>query len=94
MERITDKHLEEKIAYLNKITGSPAEPYTLEGGKLKANIGNFHLSHAYGGVCLHRMFNEAGGVSSTLSTGHITKRELSGLIAAYIRGIEGNGGAV
>lgn len=85
MQRITEAHLQAKIDRLNKITNSPAEPYT----NGKANIGNFHLSHAYGGVCLHRMHNDGGGVSSPLSTGHVTKRELAGLLSAYIAGIEG-----
>jgi len=84
MQRITEAHLQAKIDRLNKITGSPAKPYT----NGKANIGNFHLSHAYGGVCLHRMYNDGGGVSSPLSTGHVSKRELAGLLDAYISGIE------
>ena len=83
MNRITDKHLQAKIDWLNKITGSPVAPY-IDG---KAQIGCYHLSHAYGGVCLHRMHNESGGVSSPLSTGHITKRELAGLLDAFIKGI-------
>jgi hypothetical protein len=84
MQRITETHLQAKIDRLNRITGSPAEPYT-DG---KANIGNYHLSHAYGGVCLHRMHNSGGGVSSPLSTGHVSKRELAGLLSAFIAGIE------
>jgi hypothetical protein len=84
MQRITEAHLQAKIDRLNRITGSPAEPYT-DG---KVNIGNYHLSHAYGGVCLHRMHNSGGGVSSPLSTGHVSKRELAGLIDAFINGIE------
>jgi hypothetical protein len=83
MSRITDKHLQAKIDWLNKITGSPVAPY-IEG---KAQIGNYHLSHAYGGVCLQRMHNESGGVSSPLSCGHIPKRELAGLLDAFIAGI-------
>lgn len=83
MNRITDKHLQAKIDWLNKITGSPVAPY-IDG---KAQIGNYHLSHAYGGVCLHRMHNESGGVSSPLSCGHIPKRELAGLLDAFIAGI-------
>lgn len=83
MNRITDKHIEAIIDRLNKITGSPESPY-VDG---KAQIGNYHLSHAYGGVCLHRMHNDGGGVSSPLSTGHITKRELAGLLHAFIAGI-------
>jgi hypothetical protein len=84
MQRITEAHLQAKIDRLNRVTGSPAEPYT-DG---KANIGNYHLSHAYGGVCLHRMHNSGGGVSSPLSTGHVSKRELAGLLSAFIAGIE------
>jgi hypothetical protein len=84
MNRITDKYLEAIVDRLNRATGSPAAPY-IDG---KAQIGNYHISHAYGGVCLHRMHNESGGVSSPLSTGHITKRELAGLMHAFISGIE------
>ena len=84
MQRITESDLQAKVNRLNRITNSPAAPYT-DG---KANVGCYHLSHAYGGVCLHRMYNDGGGVSSPLSTGHVTKRELAGLLSAYIAGIE------
>ena len=84
MQRITDAHLQAKIDRLNRITNSPAEPYTAG----KANISNYHLSHAYGGVCLHRMHNDGGAVSSPLCIGHVPKRELAGLLSAYISGIE------
>ena len=84
MNRITEKQLQAVVDRLNRITGSPLVPYV---GR-KAQIGNYHLSHAYGGVCLHRMYNEGGGVTSPLSTGHIPKRELMGLLHAYINGIE------
>jgi hypothetical protein len=52
-----------------------------------AQVGNYHLSGAYGSVCLHRMHNLDGGVSSPLSTGHIPKRELLNLMHAYIQGL-------
>lgn len=84
MNRVTEKQLQAIVDRLNRITGSPMEPY-ING---KAQIGNYHLSHAYGGVCLHRMFNEGGGVSSPLSIGHVPKRELAALMYAYISGIE------
>lgn len=87
MNRITDKHLQAKIDLLNRITNSPAAPYAKDGDKYVAQVGNYHLSHAYGGVCLHRMHNDAGGVSSPLSTYHVTKRELAGLLDAFIAGI-------
>jgi hypothetical protein len=84
MNRVTEKQLQAIVDRLNRITNSPMEPYI----EREAQIGNYHLSHAYGGVCLHRMFNEGGGVSSPLSTGHISKRELMGLLYAFINGIE------
>jgi hypothetical protein len=86
--RITEKQLQAVVDRLNRITGSPLEPYAKVDGAYAAQVGNYHLSHAYGGVCLHRMHNESGGVSSPLSTGHVSKRELLGLLHAYINGIE------
>jgi hypothetical protein len=88
MDRITNKQLSALCEWLNEITDSPAEPYTQIDGKLRANIGNYHISGAYGGVCLHRMMNESGGVNTPLSSGHGTKRELFEQMHAYIRGIE------
>jgi hypothetical protein len=84
MQRITEADLQAKVNRLNRITGSPAEPYT-DG---KANIGNYHLSHAYGGVCLHRMYNDGGACTTPLIGGHVSKRELAGLLDAFINGIE------
>ena len=89
MTRITIKFLNAQCTRLNRMTGSPMNPYTNSPeGTFKANVGCFHISQAYGGYCLHRMHNEGGGVSSPLSTGHIPARELSNLISAYIAGIE------
>jgi hypothetical protein len=84
MNRVTEKDLEAIVNRINRITGSPAEPY-ING---KAQPGNYHISHAYGGVCLHRMSNTGGGVSSPLSIGHIPKRELAALMYAFINGLE------
>jgi len=81
--RVTEKQLQAIVDRINRITGSPLEPYA----NGKAQIGNYHLSHAYGGVCLHRMHNDGGGVSSPLSVGHVTKRELANLMHAYICGL-------
>ena len=86
--RITEKQLQAVVDRLNRLTGSPAVPYTKEGDRYVAQIGCYHLSHAYGGVCLHRMFNDGGGVTSPLSTGHVSKRELLGLLHAFVNGIE------
>lgn len=86
--RITDKMLQARVDYLNKITGSPATAYTKTDKGMKANIGHFHIDHAYGGVSLERMMSEGGGVESISDLGHITKRELFNWITAYISGIQ------
>lgn len=88
MNRITEKQLESLCQYINELTGSPLTPYTRDAsGQLKANIGNYHLSHAYGGVCLHRMSNESGGIRTPLVPGHVTKRELYNAMQSYIKGL-------
>lgn len=89
MERITNKMLENKIDYLNEITSSPKEPWSKnKSGKLIANIDNYHISGAYGGVCVHRMANEGGGVTTPIVYGHVPKRELYNALCSYINGIE------
>jgi hypothetical protein len=82
-QRVTQAQLQAVVDRINRITGSPMTPY-IDG---KIQVGNYHLSGAYGGVCLHRMHNDGGGVSSPLSTGHIPKRELLALMYAYITGL-------
>jgi hypothetical protein len=89
--RITDKHLKGMIDRLNRITNNPLVPYERIDGKLVAQIGCYHLSHAYGGVSLYRMCNEGGGVTDVFHSGHTTKRELYERIYAYIKGIEDYG---
>lgn len=87
--RITITHLRPIVARLNTLAGTPADPYTKGGdGKPRANIGNFHLSGAYGGWSLHRMVNEVGGVSDVFGVGYVPARTLYDLIHAYMRGIE------
>lgn len=64
-------------------------PYSKNAdGEHVANIGNYHLSWAYGGVCLHKMHNDGGGVSTPLSSGHVPKKELFNELCAFIRGVE------
>ena len=93
MQRITIKFLNAQCARLNRLTGSPMESYAKgEDDRFVGQVGNFHISQAYGGYCLHRMHNTGGGVSSPLSVGHIPARELSGLISAYLAGIEAGKG--
>ncbi len=85
--RITRSFLEAKANTINSMTKSPAEPSRMVDGKYCANVGNYHISGAYGGYCLHRMCNEAGGVSDVFDCGHIPARELAGLMSAYTAGL-------
>lgn len=88
-QRITEKMLQVQVDYLNKITGNNPAPWTRAAdGKLRANIGNYHIYHAYGGVALHQMTNEGGGVRTPLSSHIMPKRELFDQIRAFIDGIE------
>ncbi len=88
MNPITQKMLENKVDYINKITDNPATQYTMRSeGEFKANIGNYHLYWANGGLQLQQMMNDAGGVHS-ITYGVDTKRELMGKLDAFISGIQ------
>ena len=89
MQRITVSHLDAIIARINRATGAPAEPYALGAdGRHHAQIGNYHLSRAYGGYCLHRMANEGGGVYDVFSCGHVPARDLANRMHAFIAGLD------
>jgi hypothetical protein len=89
MKRITERDLEGLVGRINRMTKSPLTPYLKHAdGKFTAWIGNYHISHAYGGVCLHRMVNEGGGVRDVLMCGHVPRRELYTAMHAYILGLE------
>lgn len=92
MNRITNKDLEAVVKRINTITNSPEvtwERKKLPDGRVigTSKIGNYHLSFAYGGVALHRISNESGGVSTPINSGHVSKRELYNLMQAYISGL-------
>jgi len=85
---ITQKHLDALCERLNEATENPLATYTKsEEGKFTANIGNYHLSGAYGGWALYQICNEGGGVHDIFSAGHITKPKLWDLMHAYLKGI-------
>ncbi len=87
--RVTNAQLEAVVERINRITKSPLESYTVDSaGKYTANIGNFHLDYAYGGVALHRMQSIGGGITDVLSIGHPSKRECLNAMFAFIRGLE------
>jgi hypothetical protein len=89
MNRITESMLQKKVDLLNQVAGRPMGPYTrTEDGRLAANVGNFHVSGAYGGWTLHCMHNTSGGVSTPLNCGYISRRALYDLVSVYIAGWE------
>lgn len=81
--RITEKDLQALCLRINEATKSPTQTY-VNG---KAQIGNYHVSHAYGGVCLHRIHNEGGGVTTPLKPYHAPKRELYDAMQAFLAGL-------
>ena len=91
MSRITEKDLQGVVDRINRVTKSPEATYTKIDGKYKANVGNYHLSYAYGGVSLHRINNEGGGISDVFRCGHVPKRELYQRMQAFISGLDQGG---
>ncbi len=90
MNRITKKHIEAKIIYLNRITGHTNEIYRYDdtGRIIGGNPGTYCLSGAYGGYALHQMASGGGtGVCDVFNTGHVAARQLSELISAYTLGL-------
>lgn len=81
---VTLKMLQAKINFINEKTGNPLEPYSKTESGFVANIGNYHLSQAYGGVALSRMATDGGGVSMPTNSGHITKKELNHQLDGFI----------
>ena len=89
MNRITEKDIKSRIDYLNRITGNAQTTYTKQDdGTIKANIGNYYLSCAYGGYKLEQICNDGGGCSDISRQGYGTKRELYNFLNAYIDGIQ------
>jgi hypothetical protein len=91
--RTAETQLRAIVDRVNKVTGAPAVPWTTVDGRNVSSIGNYHLSRAYGGVALHCMANEHGGVHDVFGHGHMPKAELAGLMYAFLKGFETARGA-
>jgi len=87
MQTVTKKDLKSQVDRLNREMNLPLVPYIREGEKFIAQIGNYHLSGAYGGYSLHKMATPGGGISDVFGCGHVPKRDLSARISAMIAGI-------
>ena len=88
--RTTKQSLNILVKHLNEITDSPLETYVEnpETGKLDAQVGNWHLDWAYGGVRLDRISDASGAVSCPINTGYVSKPELAKILRAFIEGIQ------
>lgn len=89
--RITDKDLKAVVARINRVMGTPSEPYIKDDatGRYVPQANCYHLSGAYGGVSLHKMSDEPGctGISDVFSCGHVPKRELYDRMQSFLAGV-------
>ncbi len=87
-EKITNERLNKVVERLNRMAGTPMEPFTKQAdGTYKPNAGNYHIDFAYGGVALDQM--SFGGGSGTVNIiQRTTKRNLYDQLFAFISGYE------
>ena len=90
MKPVTQIQLQAVCDRINRVAGTPLSPWTHDAatGRNTANIGNYHIDGAYGGVSLHQMLSDGGGMRDVFRCGHVSKRELSKLMFAFIDGLE------
>jgi hypothetical protein len=90
--RYTKKDLDGAVRGLNIMAGFTAEEadaplWTPEGGtNLRAKVGRYYVSGAYGGWKLVQIVSE-GGAERSITSGYRTKREVYELIHAYREGM-------
>jgi hypothetical protein len=80
--------LEKRVDLLNSFAGQPPTTWTRDADGMSSNIGNYHVSYAYGGVSLHQIMNKDGGVHDVFRCGHVPKRELFDRICSLMDGIQ------
>lgn len=86
--RITQSDLENLAAVINEMTNSPATSATRDDkGKVTWHVGNYLIDYDYGGATLHRISNDAGGVTLPLGFGYHSKAELHKMLYAFIQGL-------
>jgi hypothetical protein len=59
--RVTANRLEARLAFINRVLGRPATPYTYTANTV-ANVGNWYLSASEYGYEVVEIVNESGGV--------------------------------
>jgi hypothetical protein len=95
MQRITNQHLERQVVRINTLTGHGQHQYAPGVSPCTPVAGVYGLDWANGGVKLDRMSLEPGctGASHPLGFRRCTRRELHGLLGAFIAGLEASQGA-
>jgi len=83
--RVTEKQLETLVKRINEAAGTPLEPYVNVAGKFTAQVGNYHLSGAYGGWKLEQITNAQGGTRD-ITYGYVPKRDLYEQLQAILTG--------
>jgi len=86
-DRITNANLKSLCDTLNNRTGNP-RTYCQSADRYTANVGHYHVSHAYGGVALCQVVSKSGGVTDVLYSGYVTERDLWNRMHALLRGFE------
>ena len=86
--KVTKDNLEHEINRVNLATGSPLATWTKTvAGNYTANVGNYHLSGAYGGWQLQRICTEGGGVSVPFGGGYVSKAAMYAQLQAFLAGV-------
>jgi hypothetical protein len=84
-ERITESMINRHLTQLNRRLGRPNKPY---GENCVGNVGNLHLSKAFGGYCLEVISNKGGGVSDVIDGRRRTLRETYDMLVAMNRALD------
>jgi hypothetical protein len=87
MRRITIEDLDHVVDAINTELGIPLKPWSRVDDKLVPTAWNYHLSGANGGYALHRHGSSGTGIRDIFQVGHVSKRELHGLLQAYLAGL-------
>ena len=76
------------VERLNRMTNSPEKPYLQNAeGILVPQVGNWHVSQAYGGYCVCRIVTDSGGCSEPIWSGHVAAKEACTRLDAFLKGI-------
>lgn len=90
---ITIVHLHAIVDRINRAQGQPILAWAAkpDSSGFSAVPGVYHLDAANGGFSLLRMVNPAGGCTSPLGTGSISKPALRSVMLAYLAGLQDSG---